>query len=190
MKPTPRPIPRRVVARPPSAAVALLLCVTLTAIAPRRGYAQHAITDSTHVLTPTDWRRAWVGRWQVDFAYDSVRTSTAAGMRWRAATQRRVAGTLVITDTTAGRDASEQVAVLTIDFAQLLGHEISCRVIGRAPIRLGKQPGAVVIEFTPNVADCGFSGIVTRKGDVAKGQWSETTFAGPVTLGRLVLRKE
>jgi hypothetical protein len=41
----------------------------------------------------------------------------------------------------------------------------------------------VTLLFTPNVADCGFSAVVTGQGDSLAGEWSETSFVGPVAMG-------
>src|SRR5262249_8196077 len=70
-----------------------------------------------------DWRRPYVGSWQITMTVDSARTFGHQTSGWRAVQQSCSAtGLLQITDTLLlGREDSAQVAQLEMDFSTLYG---------------------------------------------------------------------
>ena len=123
----------------------------------------------------TESQRTLVGDWTVEFRLDSLR---AAG-QWSAASRQSIQGSLHLSD-------SDGVAAsrIRVDFKPLLGRDMSCfdplptsTVITRA----GENTS---LHFTPGAADCGFGASGRFFGDSLIGAWSETSFAGPIAMGR------
>lgn len=136
-----------------------------------------------HALPANDWRRALVGQWILEFRLDSVANRDAGGPRLIPGSLRTTEGHLQLTEVVA-----DQVDVLRsridISFDSLLGRSVSCFDPRPTRTAVTREGEAIRFGFTPGVFDCGFGAVGTLLGDTLVGTWDETSFAGPVAVGR------
>jgi reactive intermediate/imine deaminase len=129
------------------------------------------------------------GRWRATFTLDSIRTSGRA--EWTRPAGGSVAtGTLVLAEADPVRGQPRLRGEMTVDFAPLLGRQMSCYEPGPIEVRAERADGGWRLSFTPNAFDCGFGGTAERSGDALVGRWDEASFAGPVAAGRFRLEPE
>lgn len=135
----------------------------------------------TTTSQPSDPRTALAGTWTIEFRLDSM-MSRAGSPTWQAGSFATAAGRLQLIYAATGNDrvASE----IEISFDSLLGRPMSCfdpRPKSTAVVRDGDIMRLV---FTPDARDCGFGAAGMLRGDSLVGTWDETSFAGPVVMGR------
>jgi hypothetical protein len=125
-----------------------------------------------------------VGRWDVAFSVTSTRPGSDSAPSAAPVPERWTTGTLLISDTIAGRDSSTLRMTMDLDFTPVLGRNVSCFESGPGEIYVPREGSTVRILFTPHAADCGFGGTGALTGDtLIVGDWSESSFAGPSTQG-------
>ena len=127
------------------------------------------------------------GVWTVVFRLDSVRALGGSPPGWQRGSLRQVQGQLRLTDSTASGDAVR--SSIDVDFAPLLGRQMSCFEPRPRSTGVERRGDTVTFRFTPGVADCGFGASGVLRGDSLIGSWDETSFAGPVAGGRLVMTR-
>jgi hypothetical protein len=128
------------------------------------------------------------GVWAVAFRLDSVRAPGGAPSRWQSGSFREVQGRLRLTDSTAGAGSVVRSS-MDVDFTPLLGRQMSCFDTRPSTTGVERHGDTVRLWFTPGVADCGFGASGILRGDSLIGSWEETSFAGPVTMGRLLMKR-
>lgn len=126
-----------------------------------------------------------VGLWTIVFRLDSVRAPAGAG--WQRGSFREVQGRLRLTDSTTTGDAVR--SSIDVDFTPLLGRQMSCFDPRPRSTGVDRRGDTVTFRFTPGVADCGFGASGVLRGDSLIGSWDETSFAGPVAAGRVVMTR-
>lgn len=141
--------------------------------------------------------RTLAGAWNIVFTLDSqlVSRNDDPVLSWRRASDS-VAVTGIMkdgresssTDASGARTARTTV-LMTADFTPLLGRQMSCFEPGKRELESEWDGDRVAIAFTPNVADCGFGGLGVWRSDTIRGVWSETSFVGPVSIGRFVMAR-
>jgi hypothetical protein len=164
-----------------------ILLISLAACAPST-QSSAPVPASGDVIPSTDWRRALVGDWNVEFRLDSVRTREGSTARWTAGSLRTARGRLRLTDSAGARPGILQSS-LAVDFASLLGRPMSCFDPPPTATAVEHDGDVVSLRFTPNAYDCGFSASGALRGDSLVGTWDETSFAGPVVMGRFRMRR-
>jgi hypothetical protein len=140
------------------------------------------------VLDSSDWRRALIGEWTVEFRLDSVRVLDGSGQRWQAGSLRTTEGTLRLS-AGATNGTGVLASSLEVDFNSLLGRPMSCFDPRPTRTYVDRTDDTIVLNFTPNAADCGFSASGRPEGDSLVGRWDETSFAGPSVMGRFRMRR-
>jgi hypothetical protein len=79
----------------------------------------------------------------------------------------------------------ELIGGVQVDFAPMLGRQVSCLSQDGPPPRLFfASPDSITVAFTPGAADCGLWATGRVRDDVVSGTWSEPTFAGHGLGGR------
>jgi hypothetical protein len=148
--------------------------------------------ERAQLLSADDDRRTLVGRWAIAVSLSARRhpahDSTPAGVEWDAAPvpNRWATGTITISDTASGVAATMLRMRMDLDFTPLLARQVSCYEPGPGVILVRREGSLVSLGFTANAADCGFDGNGELIGDtLLVGEWSEESFLGPVTRGRL-----
>lgn len=122
-----------------------------------------------------DSQRTLAGDWTLEFGLDSVRSSG----QWSATSHRSIQGSLHLADSDGVVRSSIQ-----LDFRPLLGREMSCFDPRPTSTAISQAGNNTSLHFTPGAADCGFSASGKFYGDSLVGTWSETSFIGPVAVGR------
>jgi hypothetical protein len=142
-------------------------------------------------LDTGDWRREFIGQWQLAFSLDSVRAEGETEVvPMHRANGNVVVGSLVITDSVVrspwilGLRSS-----LTIDFVPLLGRPMSCFDPPPTAVRLERADDGLVFDFTPGASDCGFTADVQLRNHSLTGTWTEGAFAGTPAKGRITMRR-
>lgn len=125
------------------------------------------------------------GVWRVVFRLDSVRAPAGSG--WGRGSFREVQGRLGLTDSTTSDNAVR--SSIDVDFTPLLGRQMSCFDPRPRSTGVERRGDTVTFRFTPGVADCGFGARGVLRGDTLIGSWDETSFAGPVAAGRIVMTR-
>ena len=125
------------------------------------------------------------GLWTIVFRLDSVRTPGGSG--WQRGSFRDVQGRFRLTDSTTSGNAVR--SSIDVDFTPLLGRQMSCFEPRPRSTGVERRGDTVSFRFTPGVADCGFGASGVLRGDSLVGSWDETSFAGPVAAGRLVMTR-
>jgi hypothetical protein len=121
------------------------------------------------------------GDWTLEFQFDSLRSAGA----WSPASQQATQGTLHLDDSDGVTHSSIQV-----DFKTLLGREMSCFDPRPTSTVISHSGESTSLHFTPGAADCGLTAFGKFYGDSLVGTWEETSFIGPVALGRFrMIRK-
>jgi hypothetical protein len=129
-----------------------------------------------------------VGTWTVEFRLDSVIGSGTTSRRWQAASFRAIRGQLRLTDSTT-RSAGIVRSSIDLDFTPLLGRQMSCFEPRPTETWVERQGDTVRFRFTPNAADCGVGASGVLRGDSLIGSWDETSFVGPVAMGRFSMTR-
>jgi hypothetical protein len=124
-----------------------------------------------------------IGSWNAEFHYDSVRGSGGVVEHWRAASHRVARGRIVLTAPSQPIRPFRLSSDVRVSFDSAFGRPMSCYTPGRGSVAIEAHRSSVTIRFTPDVADCGFSGEGRLEGDSIVGAWSETSIAGPVAMG-------
>ncbi len=122
------------------------------------------------------------GSWSLEFRVDSVRSE--AGNGWQTGSGKTASGTLRFTDTDSTNQGPVRNVSYDILFAAALGRPMSCYTPGDKRLSATFHQDSLRIWFTPGSYDCGFSGDGKFFGDSLIGEWSETSFRGPVSTGR------
>jgi|GEM_PF-6316936 len=141
--------------------------------------------------------RTLAGAWNIAFTLDSqlVSRNDDPVLSWqRASDSAAVTGILKGGQESRSTDANgtpsaRTAATMTVDFTPLLGRQMSCFEPGKLELESEWDGDRVAIAFTPNVADCGFGGVGLWRNDTIRGAWSETSFVGPVSIGRFVMAR-
>jgi hypothetical protein len=94
-----------------------------------------------------------------------------------------------ISDTLVGRGQHQLKAYISMDFQRLLGRPMSCFPSFPGTVELVAAGDSIEILFTPNAADCGFSGMMALYADSVTGTWWEHSLAGAFAMGRLRMVK-
>jgi hypothetical protein len=165
--------------------IATLFSISLVACA---GTMPAPSAPSDVVLDSPDWRRALIGEWTVEFRLDSVRVLDGSGQRWQAGSFRTVQGTLRLS-TGATNGSNGLASSLAIDFNSLLGRPMSCFDPRPTRTNVDRTDDTILLHFTPNAADCGFSASGRPEGDSLVGSWDETSFTGPTVMGHFRMRR-
>lgn len=140
--------------------------------------AQQPLNEMRAANPPTP-----LGDWTVEFRLDSVRVRDGSGVRWSAASFATTRGTLQVLDSIDGRPGYFRTAI-QVSFDALLGRPMSCFDPRPTSTVIQRSENTVTVRFTPNGADCGFGASGTVHGDSIVGTWDESSFAGPVVMGR------
>lgn len=138
-----------------------------------------AVACSGSLSTPspnTGAQTNLLGTWTVEFRLDSVRSQG-----WQAGSLASTRGTLRLTDSPSPNVFRSEIDV---SFDSLLGRPMSCFSPRPTTTNVNRDGDQLSLSFTPNVADCGFGASGKLNGDSVVGAWSETSFAGPVVIGR------
>jgi hypothetical protein len=117
-----------------------------------------------------------LGTWTVEFRLDSVRSQG-----WHAGSFATTRGTLQLSDSTSPNVFHSQIDVA---FDALLGRPMSCFSPRPTTTGVSREGDRVSLSFTPSAADCGFGASGLLSGDSIVGTWDETSFVGPVVMGR------
>ena len=128
------------------------------------------------------------GVWTVVFRLDSVRAPGGSSSRWQRGSFREVQGRFRLTDSTAGAGGIVRSSI-DVDFMPLLGRQMSCFDPRPSITGVERHGDTVSLRFTPRVADCGFGATGVVRADSLIGSWDETSFAGPVAMGRLLMTR-
>ena len=141
----------------------------------------------TNASPAVDGGDFFAGEWEMEFTLDSVPGPDDRRV-WVPRDAPPVRGTLSVSGSRDDREAYE--VTMTVDFRPLLGRQMSCYEPGRRTIRIARADSASwSLLFTPAAADCGFGASARRQGDTLRGEWSETSFIGPVARGRLLMSR-
>ena len=155
---------------PRSDALLLLLVACGRATLPAR-----ASKDSSRTLS---------GDWTIEFRLDSVRGPQGSVIPWRPASFQTARGTLHLSDSTTDRPAGAVRSHIDVDFTSMLGHPMSCFDPLPTSTVVTENGEKTDLLFTPNAADCGFSASGKFYGDSLVGTWDESSFTGPLAMGR------
>ena len=155
------------------ALLAGIACTTIgptsgSAAGPQRGEASHAVT----------------GEWRLEFRLDSVMSREGGNAHWLPGSFRTTTGRLTLRDSVAGRSNLFH-SQIDISFDSLLGRPMSCFDPRPTATAVERSADTVRVRFTPRAFDCGFGASGVLRGDSVVGTWDETSFAGPVAMGRL-----
>jgi hypothetical protein len=137
---------------------------------------------------PDDSSRSVAGAWQLEFRLDSIVSRDTGTPHWQPASFRTVTGKLVLGDSIPGRKNLFR-SHIDIAFDALLGHPMSCFDPRPTETSVERDGDRVRLRFTPNAFDCGFGASGVLSGDSIVGTWDETSFAGPVAMGRFRMRR-
>ena len=142
-------------------------------------------------LPAGDSRQAYLGEWRIEFALDSTRDLTSGSEAWSPApdASKRVVGRLQVRDSLGGAGYRTLASTLEIDFAALLGREMSCFTPAASGVQVTEHNGQVSFWFTPHAYDCGFSASAPMSEGGLAGTWEEDSFVGPVASGRFWMRR-
>ena len=147
-----------------------------------------AVPTTRGPLAPDDSRHSVAGVWQLEFRLDSVMSRETGVPRWRPASFRTVTGNFELGDSIPGRGNLFH-SQIDVAFDALLGHPMSCFDPRPTETSVERQGDTVRVRFTPHAFDCGFGASGVLRGDSLVGTWDETSFAGPVAMGRFRMRR-
>ena len=133
--------------------------------------------------------RTLIGAWNVEFHFDSVRGSGGAVEHWRAASHRIARGRVVLMAPMQPVRPFRLSSDVAVSFDSALGRPMSCYTPGHGTVAVEARRNVVTIRFTPNAADCGFSGEGQLERDSLVGTWSETSLGGPVAMGAFQMQR-
>ena len=128
------------------------------------------------------------GTWTVEFRLDSVIGTGATSRRWQAASLGATQGQLRLMDSET-QPARIVHSSIDVDFTPILGRQMSCFEPRPTETWVERQGDTVRFRFTPRAADCGFGASGVLRGDSLIGAWEETSYAGPVAIGRFVMAR-
>lgn len=151
---------------------------------------------SSDQATPVSGRTI-AGAWTVAFTLDSqlVSANDDPVLRWRRAdASAAVRGTIMAhpdagASDTNGAQPTRMPVTMDVDFTPLFGRQMSCYNPGKRDVETEWDGDRVAIAFTPDVADCGFGAVGSWQQDTIRGAWSETSFVGPVAVGKFIMER-
>lgn len=153
------------------AAVAGIAC---TALGPTSGSAPGSQSPARNALT---------GGWRLEFSLDSVMSREGGMPHWLPGSFRTTTGRLELGDSVAGHP-NLFYSQIDIAFDSVLGRPMSCFDPRPTETAVQREADTLHVRFTPHAFDCGFGASGVLRGDSVIGIWDETSFAGPVAMGR------
>lgn len=132
---------------------------------------------------PDDSHASVAGVWQLEFRLDSIMSRQPGTPHWQPASFRMVTGNLELGDSIPGRKNLFHSRI-DVAFDALLGHPMSCFDPLPTETSVERVGDTVRVRFTPDAFDCGFGASGVLSGDSLVGTWDESSFAGPVAMGR------